>query len=411
MMRKESSTSSTLRPQELEVVYEICSAVAGAENTDSALEEIIQLARQVFIFDNIVIYRPSHDSQLEPVHPKAVGRGRFLEADLVWGESVAQKAYTEEKTILYVEDLTDSIPDRTGIRHYLGFPLIIPGDDIIGSLVFIRFGGPPYTESQVRLAKYFSENVARLLEHQNLVNRVASLEAEHRLEMLRDDFTSTISHELLTPLGYIKGYTTTLLRNDVSWSEHERLEFLQIINDESDRLTLLIESFMDASHLQTGTFDMTFQPVKIEILIQEAVQRARARDETLKINLNQTVTDIEIPADPIRLVQVFDNIFNNVSKHAPNSLVSIAVRSTNDQLIHITITDEGPGIHPDHLEPIFDRFYRIPSRSDKSIPGAGLGLFICRKIIEAHDGRIYAQSEIGAGTTVHIFLPYEQSTQ
>jgi signal transduction histidine kinase len=128
---------------------------------------------------------------------------------------------------------------------------------------------------------------------------------------------------------------------------------------------------MDASHLQTGTFDMTFQPVKIEILIQEAIQRARARDETLKINLNQTVTDIETPADPIRLVQVFDNILNNASKHAPKSLVSIAV----------------------------------------SIPGAGLGLFICRKIIEAHNGRIYAQSEIGAGTTVHIFLPYEQSTQ
>jgi len=406
-MRKESSTNSTLRPQELEVIYEISSAVAGAENTDSALEEIIQLARQVFIFDNIVIYRPSHDSQLEPVHPKAIGRGRFLEADLVWGESVAQKAFTEEKTILYVEDLTDSIPDRTGIRHYLGFPLIIPGDDIIGSLVFIRFGGPPYTESQVRLAKYFSENVARLLEHQNLVNKVA----RHRLEILQDDFTSTISHELLTPLGYIKGYTTTLLRNDVTWSEHERLEFLQIINDESDRLTLLIESFMDASHLQTGTFDMTFQPVKIEVLIQEAVQRARARDENLEINLNQTVTDIEILADPIRLVQVFDNIFNNASKHAPISLVSIAVRRTNEQLIHITITDEGPGIHPDHLEQIFDRFYRIPSHSNKSNPGAGLGLFICRKIIEAHNGRIYAQSEIGAGTTVHIFLPYEQLTQ
>jgi len=176
-MRKESSTSSTLRPQELEVVYEISSTIAGAENTESALEEIIQLARRVFIFDNIVIYRPSHDSQLEPVHPKAIGRGRFLEADLVWGESVAQKAYTEEKTILYVEDLTDSIPDRTGIRHYLGFPLIITDVNIIGSLVFIRFGGPPYTESQVRMAKFFSENVARLLEHQNLVNKVASLEA------------------------------------------------------------------------------------------------------------------------------------------------------------------------------------------------------------------------------------------
>jgi len=409
-MRKESSANSTLRPQELEVIYEISSAVAGAENTDSALEEIIHLARQVFIFDNIVIYKPNHNSQLEPVHPKAVGRGRFLEADLVWGESVAQKAYTEEKTIIYVEDLTDSIPDRTGIRHYLGFPLIITGDDIIGSLVFIRFGGPPYTESQVRVAKYFSENVARLLEHQNLLNRAASLEAEHRLEMLRDDFTSTVSHELLTPLGYIKGYTTTLLRTDVSWSEHEQLEFLQIINDESDRLTLLIESFMDASHLQTGTFDMTFQPVKIEILIQESVQRSRARDETLKINLNKTVTDVEIPADPVRLVQVLDNILNNASKHAPNSPVSISIRRTNDQLVHITITDEGPGIHPDHLEPIFDRFYRIPSQSNKSIPGVGLGLFICRKIIEAHNGRIYAQSEIGAGTTIHIFLPYEQST-
>jgi len=409
-MRKKSRNNSALRPQKLEVVYKISSAIAGAEDTDSALEKIIQLFRQAFIFDNIIIYLLSHDSQLEPVHPKAVGRGRFLEDDLVWGESVAQKAFTEGKTIIYVEDLTDSIPDRTGIRHYLGFPLIKTGDDVIGSLVFIRFGGPPYTKSQVRLANFFSETVTRLLDHQNLATRVAGFEAKHRLNILRDDFASTISHELLTPLGYIKGYTDTLLRSDVSWSEHEKLEFLHIINDESDRLALLIESFMDASHLQTGTFDMTFQPVKIEILIQEAVQRARARDETLKINLNHTVTDIEILADPIRLVQVFDNIFNNASKYAPDSLVTIAVRPTNDHFVHIVIIDEGPGIHPDHLEHIFERFYRVPSQSNKSIPGAGLGLFICRKIIETHNGRIYAQSEIGAGTTIYIFLPYEQPT-
>jgi len=245
-----------LRPQELEIIYSISHIVAGAQNLESALEEIIVLARKVFVFDNIVLYEPKSETQLEPVHPRAIGRGRFLGADLVWGETVAKNAFDNNQVTIQVEDISSQIKDRTSIRYYLSIPLN-KGDKKTGVLTFTRFGGPPYLEDQIRLAEYIADNVAQLLEHRNLVHKIADFEANRRLEYLQDEFIGMISHELLSPLGTIKGYTTTLLRDDVKWDENKRSEFLEIINSEADRLQNLIEVLLDSSRLQSGSLVLT----------------------------------------------------------------------------------------------------------------------------------------------------------
>jgi len=405
-MLQEPAKPGNLQPKELEAVYAISSAVIRAVNTDDALDEIINLTRPVFIFDNIVLYQQRSDKNLEPIHARAIGRGRFLEADLAWGESTAYEAHQINQTLIRVEDLTDVINDRTGIRHYLGIPLRL-GEEISGALVFIRFGGPPYLPDQIQLAEFITLHIAQLLERHQLVERIAILEARRRLDNLQDDFIAMISHELLTPLGFIKGYVTTLLREDTFWDEKSRREFLNIINDESDRLRELIDNLMDSSRLQAGTLEMNFQSVRLDTLLQDASVRARSRDENMKVYFNQPIKGLQISADATRLSQVLDNILGNASKYAPNSPIKITVERI-DNKVSIVIKDRGPGIPSDHLEQIFQRFYRLPGNTNTSVCGSGLGLYICRKIIEAHNGEISAQSSLGQGTTFNIILPCEQ---
>jgi len=322
---------------------------------------------------------------------------------LVWGETVAKNAYDNNQVITYVEDITDKIEDRTNIRHYLGIPLS-KGDIKTGVLTFIRFGGPPYLDDQIRLAEYIADNVAQLLEHRNLVHKIADFEATKRLENLQDEFIAMISHELLSPLGSIKGYTTTLLRDDVKWDEENRYEFLQIINTEADRLQNLIEVLLDSSRLQAGSLSMNLQHVNIYSLLQEVTERAQTRSNKIEFEINPVDEIPDIMADPSRLTQVFDNVVSNAAKYAPGSPISIEIRKLEDNIL-TTFSDMGPGVPNDQLEKIFDRFYRIPDPQYTAVQGTGLGLYICRQIVEAHNGTISAESIPGSGTTIKICLP------
>lgn len=403
-MFKESTQTVALRPQELEAVYAISRAVARAVDIDSALDKIIRLARPVFIFDNMVLYLQPDTESLEPAYARAIGRGRSQEAELVWGEATASEVI-RDGTLVIRKDEVENVRDRTRLRYSLGLPLQ-SGNEIVGALVFIRFGGPTYEPDQIRLAEFIAGHVAQLMEHDKLVERIASLEAERRLDRLQEDFIATVSHELLTPLGFIKGYATTLLRDDTSWDNKTREEFLTIIDEEADRLHELIDNLMDSSRLQAGTLRMSFQPVRLDTFLRDISLRAQTRDGSKIIKLDIQSPNLKIPVDPTRLAQVFDNLLTNATKYAPDALITISLYK-NESMAIIDVSDEGPGIAEEHLDQIFKRFYRVPS-NNTTVRGTGLGLFICRQIVRAHGGDIDVESQLGKGTTFHIYLPLER---
>jgi signal transduction histidine kinase len=278
----------------------------------------------------------------------------------------------------------------------------------MGALVFIRFGGPSFQPDQIRLSEFIAVHVSQLLGRKHLVQRVSSLEAERRLDRLQEDFIATVSHELLTPLGFIKGYATTLLRDDTIWDDDTRREFLTIIDEEADRLRELIENLMDSSRLQAGTLRMSFQPLRLDTFLKDMMQRAKSLDEDVHVELEIEAPGLQIPADPTRLAQVVDNLLSNAMKYAPGSPVYV-ILGKEDQVAHITVKDNGPGIPPEHIKHLFERFYRVPS-SNITIRGTGLGLFIVRRIVEAHGGEIKVESVVGRGTAFHIYLPLERNT-
>jgi signal transduction histidine kinase len=393
---------SSLRPQELSAVYDISRAVSRAVDMETTLEEITRLARPVFIFDNFVLYVRGSERVLEPKFARAIGRGRFNEADLAWGEQVAYDAFHSSQTVIRFEQLAEENADRTKTRFFIGIPLRL-GDQLMGVQVFIRFGGPPFLPDQVRLADFIADNIAQLLEHQQLVEKIANLEAQRRLHALQDGFISMISHELLTPLGFIKGYATTLLRDDIQWEEETRREFLMIIDEETDRLRELIDNLLDSSRLQAGTLKMEFRVLRLDVFLKEVQMRARVRHTDLDLQLDIQSPGVKALIDPTRLAQVFDNLVSNAVKYAPGSPVYLRIVLQEDRVL-ISVKDRGPGIPPEHLENLFKRFFRVPG-SDSSARGTGLGLYICRQIVQAHQGEITVESTLGEGTCFNILLP------
>ncbi len=412
MIFNDQPVPGSLRPKELEAVYAISRAVAQSMDVDTALDDIIHLTRPVFIFDSMVLYLSRETDLLDASYARLIGRGQSADGELAWGDSVAYECFHNNQVLIRREEMDGWEEDRLGLHFFLGLPLR-QGDRILGSLVFGRFGGPPYTPDQIHLAEFIATHVSQLLSRQQLVERIANLEAERKLDQLQKDFIATISHELCTPLGFIKGYATTLLREDATWDDATRREFLQIIDEEADRLRELIDNLLNSSRLQSGTMKMELQSIRLDSLLKDISVRSCSRNKDISIELDIKKPDLRCKIDSTRIAQVIDNLLNNALKYAPGSPVMISLDLVDDKA-HIVVKDKGPGIAPEHIEHLFKRFYRVPENTS-AIRGTGLGLFICRQIIGAHGGEISVESALGEGTAFHIYLPCiqveNQSTQ
>lgn len=406
-MSEQVKTTLALKPKELEAIYAISKIVAEEVDLDKALEEITQLARKVLIFDNAVVYLNEKELMIEPIFARAIGRGKASAYDLPWGDAAATE--TIKTGEIFIREATVT-PAESRLDHhfYLSLPML-SGGKISGALVFIRFGGPEYKKEHINLAQFITAHVSQLFEQKRLVEKIAELQAEQRLITMQDDFVAMVSHELKTPLGFIKGYTTTLLRNDTVWEPETQREFLSIIDEEADRLSELIENLLDTFRLKSGTVKMEPKATPVEEFFQSVLDRLNTQETNLEINLEVDPPGLMVFADSKRLAQVINNLLSNASKYAPNSTVTIKAYE-RDGKIRITVADTGPGIPPEHLNKLFSRFYRVPERSG-GVRGTGLGLFICKQIIESHNGSIWVESEIDNGSTFVIELDKNQPKQ
>jgi signal transduction histidine kinase len=384
-------------------LMQIASKPGQLRNT---LEHFLTTLRREFVFDNVAVYLHDDSSEtLEVAYARAVGRAKYAEADAAWGETFASQVV--RKGNLLLQDPGPDIPqeDRLHQAYLLGLPLRMD-EQTRGALVFVRFGGPPYEESHIRTAGFASELLSIFFERLKWNERNSELQDLKRQMQLQEDFVSTISHELRTPLGFIKGYSTSLLREDTSWDAATQKEFLIIIDEEADRLSLLIENVLESARLQSRTLPLRFQPLRLDAVLRDVIARIRARRKDLDVNMDLKVTP-PIHGDGVRLAQVFDNLFTNALKYAPAAPIDVLLSQVGNRVL-ISFIDHGPGIPKESLPLIFERFYRV--RNEKTVTGTGLGLYICRQIIEAHRGKIWAESTLGQGTTFFIELPINSET-
>ncbi|HXF85992.1 MAG TPA: ATP-binding protein [Anaerolineales bacterium] len=374
--------------------------ISKSGDNRAEIEKFFQTLREQFVFDNVAVYlQDKETNMLEIAYARALGRAKHAEADAAWGEDFAGQVFSRGTVLTQDPENSSPTTDRLQQAYLLGLPLRIE-DTVSGVMVFVRFGGPPYTEDHLIIASLAAELLSIHFERRAAREMRNELRELKRQVQLQEDFVSTISHELRTPLGFIKGYSTSLLRQDAAWDKETQQEFLTIIDEEADRLTMLIENVLESARLQSQTLPLRFQPLRLDAVVRDVATRIRSRYRDLDVTVDaQPVPPIQ--GDGVRIAQVFENLFTNAIKYAPGSPITVLLRQSG-QKITVSFSDQGPGIPPDALPFIFERFYRV--RSERAT-GTGLGLYICKQIIEAHRGKIWAESTPGQGTTFFIELP------
>ena len=228
----------------------------------------------------------------------------------------------------------------------------------------------------------------------------------------KTEFVSNITHELLTPLTSIKGFVELLGEESIGTINPEQKKSLDIILRNSDRLIRLIKELLDSTRLENNRFVMELKNVSLESIILKSIQDIYPQANEKQITLiRETQPLTQIWGDDERLMQVIRNLLINAIKFTPQN-GKITIKSSNyNEHVKISISDTGIGISKDKLNTIFERFYQVDGSASRKYGGVGLGLSICKNIIEKHQGSIWAESE-GNGSTFHILLPkYRSNTE
>lgn len=238
----------------------------------------------------------------------------------------------------------------------------------------------------------------------NIIATVRDITRFRQAEELKSTFISIVSHELKTPVALIKGYVSTLRREDASWDPEIIQDSLKVIEEEADRLAVMIENLLDASRLQAGGLTLKRSDLSLPDLAQRVAQRMQTQTSSHRIVVDFPEDFPIVLADEGRIQQVLTNLIGNSIKYAPGGEVRIHGEVRGNQVI-VCVSDEGPGINPEDVPHVFDRFYRNPEAA-KVTKGAGLGLYLSRAIIEAHGGRIWVDSHPGQkGARICFTLP------
>lgn len=247
----------------------------------------------------------------------------------------------------------------------------------------------PLTPPDERLLRTAANQAALAAE------RVALAQAETRAEVLGESdrlktaLLSSVSHELRTPLATIKAAATSLRSGDVSWESKARDELLAAVDEEVDLMNRLVGNLLDMSRIESGALKPNREWNILGEIISGVV--ARVRDQRHQFDIDAPDTLPLVPADYVQMEQVFANLISNSLKYAPPATtICIRARAQDESTLVVQVSNEGPHVPPEHLERIFDKFYRVTA-ADR-VTGTGLGLSICKGIVEAHGGRIWAEN-------------------
>ncbi len=219
------------------------------------------------------------------------------------------------------------------------------------------------------------------------------------------DLISTLAHEMRTPLTSIKGYSTALLMEDVTFSPETQREFLQFIDAECDVLETLIHDFLESAVIDAGMMRLEIQPVKLPPLLKGVVDDIARRTQIHRFVVDFSKRFPILDADPDRIAQVLRNLLDNAVKYSPDGGLIVVRGEVREDEVVISVADQGVGLTPEHLNRLFEKYFRARSGPARHVAGTGLGLRIARAIVESHGGRIWAESQLGVGTTFYFTLP------
>ncbi|MFH1239060.1 MAG: PAS domain S-box protein, partial [bacterium] len=382
------------------------------------LEEILNFivgSITTFAKVDIAVLRLLNNDKTELILRTAFGVDKSLVAEkIVVKEAMTRKALEEERVISIGDINEEKILTKTEtelgepVTSMLAVPLIARRE-AKGILYLYTRDYCQFSRQQIDLAFAFVNQAAIAVESAVLYSREQETIAKLRdLDQAKSDFLSMVSHELRTPLTSIKGYTALILGGKVGDVNEKQRKFLEIVADQSNHLTKLIGDLLDLSRIESGKLVLRKQKLALKIIVEMITERIKPQIDAKNLKLTWDIPE-NIPlvlGDEERIVQVFGNLMSNAVKFTPEGgSVTVKIRGENNKA-QVRFIDTGIGLTQDSIGKIFSEFYQVDSTATRQIGGAGLGLAIVKKIVEAHEGKVWAESEgIGKGTTVCLELP------
>lgn len=408
----------------LDTMFEIARILAAEHDLDLMVERLLGCLIETLDAADagmLMLYAP-----VEGVLTVKAAQGYDLETlrelRLAPSESITGKAFstgqadlypTREATMAAMATMTPTNQAifraaATGISEPLSAVAIplLANHTKVGVLVLENLRRPgSFLPADLEFLKSVGDLLALAIENVRLRDELESTRAHGEANRLKSEVISTLAHEMRTPLTSIKGYSTALLMEDVTFSAETRNEFLQIIDEECDALQDLIHDLLESSIIDAGFLKLEPQPVSLPKLI-----KATIGDFAHPSSKHRFVIDFPEPfpivdADPHRIAQVLRNLLDNAVKYSPNGGLVMVRGEVGVEEVKISVADQGEGIAPEHLNRLFEKFFRIKSGLGHHVVGSGLGLPIARTIVESHGGRIWAESQAGQGTTFCFTIP------
>ncbi|MCS6885284.1 MAG: ATP-binding protein [Acidobacteriota bacterium] len=288
---------------------------------------------------------------------------------------------------------------------------ISPQHSLLGSLCALRSTKEKssFKDADLELLANLISQVAVAIENAELYSKILETNAQLREAIrLKDEIVSMVAHDFRSPLTSIQAFSE-ILHDRIDNPEYKR--YLAIINRQSKHLASLAADTLTMSRLESGSLPFKFTKFKLNELITSIIENRAATDTNADIKVELPEEDIEIVGDQGRLYEVIDNLVGNAIKYSPDGAsVKIKLTKVNDS-VQVSVSDRGMGISAEDIPKLFQKFSRLEAARQRQIAGTGLGLYICRCIIEAHKGSIWVESVKGKGSTFHFKLPSNLSPE
>jgi two-component system sensor histidine kinase KdpD len=395
------------REREAVALHALAEMILTEPDPVRALPRLADRLRQELIADGVAILLEEPDGRLEPrataghVEPFTRDERAIAEQVHASGEPIGLGHADARARIRGRVHMLD----RAGHRAFL--PLRV-GERRFGVLRVARSRsvGRLSTEEE-RLVASAAAQIGLMLERARLRDEATRAEALRQSDELKSALLSSVSHDLRTPLASIKALAGSLLQADVDWTDEEWRAFVGTIERESDRLNRIVDNLLDLSRIEAGTLHPRKELYALGALVDDVLVRLAGQTADHRVTVDVPDDLPPVPLDRVQVDQVLTNLVENAVRHTPvGTRIRVSAMQVGDA-VRVTVEDEGVGIPPAALPRVFDKFYRGDRGADARRRGTGLGLAVVRGLVEAHGGRVWAESNPGRGAAFHVVLPLE----
>lgn len=391
--------------KELSALYTIASTLSKSLNLKELLDEALSTVLNLFGTEAGMIHLLEESGgPLRPISARsAAAEGLDPKQKRKDSEILYRQVVVKERPISSIDESPEEIPFKgTAYSNFITIPIRSKGK-VLGTLTLLDRTSRPFIHQDLGLLVAIGNQIGVAVENIRLY------EETKKVDQLKSDFVSKVSHEFRTPLTSIKGFVEILLSYEDISAEKQK-EFLQIINQESDRLIRLINDVLDISKIEAGKIAWKIETLDLAELIESTVRATHSLIDPEKVEL-LVETEPDLPpvlGDRDHLIQVLNNLLSNAIKFTERGQIVLFARRSGEREILAGVRDTGIGLPPNEATKIFTKFYQV-ARPERGLPkGTGLGLAICREIIHHLNGKIWCESAPGQGCTFYFTLPIEE---